>query len=223
MRFMPRTARRGPGRPVKAPADQRERILEAACNRLADAGLAGVTLREVARHAGVSPSLANYYFLDRAGLVHAIQHERVLPLAHALCNGVRERRLDAAGGIAAFIQQFNTIGARNPWFARLLFLHTPLRQADQIAHPIDGLRLVTTFLLGLVEGAQQSGAIRRDLRAESIAMSLLSLCGFTFAARELLPELLGLDRTPAGVPGLTLHQMAMLRGGLQSPRQESRS
>ena len=46
---------------------------------------------------------------------------------------------------------------------------------------------------------------------------------FAYVVREEFAQQLGLDLSSGGVPALTLHQMAILRGGLQSPRQDPRS
>lgn len=218
-----RKASRRPGRPVENEVSQRERLLEAACIQLVAVGAESLTLREVARRAGVSPSLANYYFVDRRGLIEAVRNERLLPLSRALCRSMQERRNDPGSGIAAFIQNFHGVAARNPWFAPMLFLHTPKGREDEPGHPADALAPIVELLGQLVAAAQQTGAVRRDLRVENAVLSLLSLCAFAYVARDAFATQLGLDRSLGGAPALTLHQMAILRGGLQSPRQESRS
>lgn len=49
----------------------RERILDATLNVLADQGVAGVTMRAVAREADVAVGLANYHFDDKTTLICA--------------------------------------------------------------------------------------------------------------------------------------------------------
>lgn len=56
---------------VAAPRDRESDILDAALAVLARDGIGGVTMRAVARAAGVSLGLANYYFTDRSSLVCA--------------------------------------------------------------------------------------------------------------------------------------------------------
>lgn len=219
---MPRKSSRKPGRPVESDTSQREQLLEAACS-LAAMGAESLTLREVARRAGVSASLANYYFVDRLGLIEAIRNERLLPLSRALCRSMQERRSDPGSAIPAFIQNFHGVAARNPWFAPLLFLHTPRPREDEPGQPVDALAPIVQQLGQLVSSAQLHGAIRRDLRAENVVLSLLSLCAFAYVARDSLAMQLGIDRGLGSAPALTLHQVAILRSGLQSPRQDSRS
>lgn len=216
-------ARRKPGRPAEGDINQRERLLEVACERLAAVGADAITLREVARRAQVSASLANYYFVDRHGLIEAVRNERLLPLSRALCQTMRERRGDPGTGIATFIQMFHGVAARNPWFAPLLFLHSPRAREDEPARPPDALQPIVELLTSLVNAAQRAGSVRADLRAEHVVLSLLSLCSFAYVVRDEFAQQLGLDLGSGGVPALTLHQMAILRGGLQSPRQDPRS
>src|SRR5262249_21793367 len=50
----------------------RESLLEAAEGLLAERGLAGFSLREVARRSGVSPAAPAHHFGDSAGLLNAV-------------------------------------------------------------------------------------------------------------------------------------------------------
>lgn len=54
-----------------AEKDRQERILDATLSLLARHGIAGVSIRSVAREAGVALGLVNYYFDDKTGLVRA--------------------------------------------------------------------------------------------------------------------------------------------------------
>ena len=84
---------------TEAPAD--ERILDATVAMLAREGIAGVSMRAVAREAGVALGLANYYFDSKTALVAAAL-ERIgaadLELVHA-CDrfGHRHPLLHAPG------------------------------------------------------------------------------------------------------------------------------
>ncbi|MGA9335267.1 MAG: TetR/AcrR family transcriptional regulator [Rudaea sp.] len=57
-----------------------ERILDAAEELFAQHGLYGVTIREVARHAGVDTALLHYYFGTKNGLFDAVLLRRAEPL-----------------------------------------------------------------------------------------------------------------------------------------------
>lgn len=55
--------------------DRRGRILAAVIDLLAREGIAGVSMRAVAREAGVALGLVNYYFEDKTSLIRAALHE----------------------------------------------------------------------------------------------------------------------------------------------------
>ncbi len=57
--------------------DTRERILGTAEKVFADAGLQGVSLREVARRAGVNPALVHYHIGSHEALVEAVVLRRM--------------------------------------------------------------------------------------------------------------------------------------------------
>ena len=54
--------------------DRQSRILEAALGLLARHGISGVSMRSVAREAGVALGLVNYYFADKTSLIRAALH-----------------------------------------------------------------------------------------------------------------------------------------------------
>ena len=54
--------------------DRQSRILEAALELLSRHGIAGVSMRAVAREAGVALGLVNYYYDDKTSLIRAALH-----------------------------------------------------------------------------------------------------------------------------------------------------
>jgi len=54
--------------------DRQGRILEATTDLLAREGIAGVSMRAVAREAGVALGLVNYHFEDKTSLIRAVLH-----------------------------------------------------------------------------------------------------------------------------------------------------
>ena len=66
------TADRGVGAVVPdGPSDKEQRILDAVLAVLGRAGISGVSMRAVAREAGVALGLMNYYFTDKTALIAA--------------------------------------------------------------------------------------------------------------------------------------------------------
>lgn len=64
------TVARGPVTGVEK-VDRQEQILEAALSLLAEQGISGVSMRAVARRAGVALGLVHYYFDDKSALIAA--------------------------------------------------------------------------------------------------------------------------------------------------------
>jgi AcrR family transcriptional regulator len=61
--------------PPRAAADARERILDAACDVIAEQGIDDVRIARIAILAGVSPPLVHYHFATRAALLgEALEH-----------------------------------------------------------------------------------------------------------------------------------------------------
>lgn len=70
---MTEPSQRGPGRPPGSVGQQgKAALLESTRELIAERGVSGVTLREVAERAGVRPALVNYYFGSKAELLRAV-------------------------------------------------------------------------------------------------------------------------------------------------------
>ena len=82
-----RSHRPAAARDARTPRTQKslatqERILDAAEELFAQHGLYGVTIREVARHAGVDTALLHYYFGTKNGIFDAVLLRRAEPFGH---------------------------------------------------------------------------------------------------------------------------------------------
>jgi AcrR family transcriptional regulator len=74
---------RGPSRPYHH-GDLRRELIQAGCTLLETKGLEGLTLRGLARQAGVSPAAPYHHFRDRAQVVAAVAEAGWVRLAAAL-------------------------------------------------------------------------------------------------------------------------------------------
>ena len=76
--FVSQVAGRVPGVPGGGPAgsekDRQERILDAVVSLLGRRGISAVSMRAVAREAGVSLGLVNYHYADKTSLIRAALH-----------------------------------------------------------------------------------------------------------------------------------------------------
>jgi TetR/AcrR family transcriptional regulator len=185
--------------------------MDASRDLFADAGYAATSLRQISLRAGVTPALAHYYFKDKAGLLDAVTRERITPLMSGIEAALEERGTDAVAALAGFVQQFTLVSSRHPWLPQLL-----LRElADGPAPPTKVVQTLVEKLHSLVAAGQASHAIRSDLRAESIVVSVLSLCAFPFLVGATLRNELGVSTNAGAASDMTLHHLAVLQGGLK--------
>lgn len=82
--------------PARTAVDARERILEAACDVIAEHGIDDVRIARIATVAGVSPALVHYHFATREALLgEALEH------SFELLGDVRTTSADAEGWTSA--------------------------------------------------------------------------------------------------------------------------
>ncbi|HEX5754879.1 MAG TPA: TetR/AcrR family transcriptional regulator [Arenimonas sp.] len=212
---------RRPGRPNRddAARDTREQLLDAGLASCVEQGIAGTTLRDVAKRAGLTPALLHYYFADKSGLVEAVASERVLPVIDALGSDSQSGGQDPATIAIDFVDSVFALVERFPWLPGLwvrevLASSGGLRQfllqhvAERIPRP-----LARQFA-----AAQQAGRLAADIEPRLLVVSLIGLSLFPLAAAPLWQ---GAFNDPAlGRERLRQHTHALLRAALE-PRDEN--
>ena len=199
--------------------DLHEALLQAAERVLERDGIAGLTLRAVAREAGVSHAAPTHHFGDLTGLVSelaAIGYQRfnaAMGAAVAAANSPAEKGLASARAYVAYAQA-------NPGMYGLMF------RAERLDHQRPSLREASE-----ISFARLAGAIAAN-RQEQIEEAALSLDQAAAIARAwslvhgytmlLLDDRLGdiLRRSP---PGTTVEILleAMLKANAGKPPQQS--
>jgi TetR/AcrR family transcriptional regulator len=199
------------GRPQTGADDHRERLVDAGRDLFAAAGYAATSLRQISLRAGVTPALAHYYFKDKPGLFEAVVRERIAPLVDGIETALKEQGADAVAALSGFVQHFTLACSRHPWLPQLL-----LRElAGDAGAALQVTRGLAGKLHALVMAGQARHAIRSDLRAEAIVLSVLSLCAFPFLAGSGLRRQLHMQTDASSAPGMTLHHLAVLQDGLK--------
>jgi AcrR family transcriptional regulator len=170
-----------------------------------------LTLGRIAARAGVTPALANYYFLNRDGLVGALLRERAAPRIDDLTAAARVRAANPVVALTFLMQRLTSLVASDAFLCRSLLLPEARLLREQLR----------TTLSELLQRAQREGQLRADLPLAYLSDTLLGLCLFPF-----------LDSGPGGsnagerIAALTLQHVALLQDGIvraQRPRQESAS
>jgi AcrR family transcriptional regulator len=169
-------------RPLRKDAElNRRKILDAAGELFAERGL-GVTLNDVAHHAGVGVGTVYRRFPDKAQLIDELFEERLAEI-HALVEKAIEEA-DPWHGLTSFLEGALEIQARDRAVKELLF-NTP-GGAERVAKMREKMLPLATVL---VSRAQESGQLRSDAAAQDIPMLQLMIGTIIDISRDFEPKL----------------------------------
>jgi len=151
------------------PAAARERLIQAARAELVERGLAGVSLRGIARRAEVSHAAPKYFFGDRAALLTAVATQGFAELTERL------RRATASGepNLSDLGGTYVHFGLEHPALFALMFRPEEL-------HPDDPeLRRAQAESIGVLASA--TATIDVDAQAPDGAPPAMALISWAFA------------------------------------------
>ncbi|MCP5143920.1 MAG: TetR/AcrR family transcriptional regulator [Gammaproteobacteria bacterium] len=184
-----------PGRPpAQQGVDRRQALLDVAGPLIAREGSDSVSLREIARAAGVTPALVAYYFTNKQGLLMALLEEisgRVLGMVDQVT------QMQSASVLADFIHGYLTVIGRAPWIPQfivreVLSRETPLQR--KFIRDFSGPALARVReVVGRVGGGSQ---LDDELDPGLTIMSLIGISVFPFIAHPVLGRLIGYELTP---------------------------
>ena len=108
-----------PPRAAKAPADLRQLILDTSVALVVEGGIGALSLREVARRAGVSHQAPYHHFPDRASVLAAIVQEGCVEL-HARMTAARDASRPAGVRLAACARAYVEFALERPGHFRVM-------------------------------------------------------------------------------------------------------
>jgi AcrR family transcriptional regulator len=205
---------RKPGRPRADGTDQRERLLDTSVLSFSHRGIASTSLRALARDAGVTPAMLNYYFGSKERLVEAVVAERLLPVLDYL-----KRRLaphfdrDCIGLITAFVRGMHEIIAEHAWLPGL-WVREVLSEGGQLRTVLlDHVAAeMPRPLVKRFQQGQADGEINAALDPRLLFVSLIGLTMFPFAAAPVWRRVLDADDIEG--PDMEAHALALLSAGV---------
>jgi len=156
------------------PVDGRTALLDAACRSIAQKGLRGLRVEEVASDAGVAPSLIYHHFGDRASLLRsALEHVGQKAAIYTETDHEASGREELVGSLVAEIQddaevrensaawgEFRDAAVFDKSLRPTLFRYTQ-EWIDDVA--------------ALVRRGQDDGSIGRELKPDSAGQQLTAL------------------------------------------------
>jgi AcrR family transcriptional regulator len=171
-----------PDRPLRRDAERnRQRILDAARELFAEEGL-GVTLNDIAHHAGVGVGTVYRRFPDKAQLIEELFEQRLEDLVSVAGQALDDP--DAWHGLKVFLRRALELQAHDRGVKDLITAST------------DGLERVAMIRsrllpigLELVRRAREAGQIRTDVAAQDLPVIQLMLSTLIDASRDVSPDL----------------------------------
>lgn len=169
-------------RPLRKDAERnRQRILAAAGELFAARGL-GVTLDDIARHAGVGVGTVYRRFPDRRQLIEALFEQRLEQIRQLLEEALEDP--DPWRGLTRFHERALELQAHDRGLAQLVL------GAPGAPERLAKIRTLLQPLAGeLVERARAAGQLRADCEAEDFPIVQVMLSAVIDAGREVAPEL----------------------------------
>jgi AcrR family transcriptional regulator len=169
-------------RPLRRDAERnRQRILKAASEVFTERGL-GVSLDEIARHAGVGVGTVYRRFRTKEELVEALFVDRIESIA-ALAEQAAEAP-DPWSALVCFMEQFAEALAGNAGLRQMLTLAGYGQDLAAYAR-----RRNAPLVARLVQRAQAAGQVRSDLSLTDIPFLVFLLTEAAQLARPVSPEL----------------------------------
>ena len=171
-----------PEKPLRRDAERnRQLVLDAARELFAEEGL-GITLNDIAHHAGVGVGTVYRRFPDKAQLIEELFEQRLEDLV-AIASGALDDP-DAWHGLKTFLRRALELQANDRGVKDLITAGT------------DGLDRVATIRarlqpigLELVRRAREAGQIRGDVEATDLSIIQLMLSTLIDASRDVAPDL----------------------------------
>jgi AcrR family transcriptional regulator len=169
-------------RPLRRDAElNRQRILDAARELFAQRGL-GVTLNDIAHHAGVGVGTVYRRFPDRAQLIDDLFEQRVEELVALLEDGAHDP--DPWHGLTTFLERALDLQANDRGLKDLI---------TGLPDGLERLGLIRARMrplgVDLVRRAREAGALAPDIEAEDLPIVQLMIGALIDASRDLEPEL----------------------------------
>lgn len=176
--------------------DSRTRLLEAAIPLFAGKGFAGVSIRDVAKAAGVNSALVSYYFGGKEGLYREILESHFSHIVQKVMTAIGQEA-DPAARIERLVLTIVAVHHELPFL--LSFLHSELTTPTACLEGVVKKHIEQLYLFitrNISEGIAL-GQFRSDLNPGYAAVTLSGMINFFFIvkplARQFLPPNEDLD------------------------------
>ncbi len=198
------------GRPQQ-PTQARETLIHQARALFVSKPYAQVSLRMVAKNAGVNSALIHYYFTDKAGLFDAVIRETIAPM---LTNIERLLAQQSPDSFYQLMEIYYQEMGKVPDFPRLIFQtmygsnhETPRQLLDGIFSDISSM--IDRLFVNIVE----NNLLQSGIDARLARISYLSLMVFPFLAPPAFYQIHQIELSDDFLKRLYQHNLHVIRHG----------
>ncbi len=171
-----------PDKPLRRDAERnRQRILDAARELFAEQGL-GVTLNDIAHHAGVGVGTVYRRFPDKSQLIEELFEQRLEDLVALAGEALDDP--DAWNGLKLFLTRALELQANDRGVKDLITAST-----DGLGRVSEIRARLMPLGIELIERAREAGQIREDLVPQDLPIIQLMLSTLIDASSDVSPEL----------------------------------
>ncbi len=206
------------GRPL-GDSDAREALLSTARELFVNRPYRTVTLREVARYAGVDAALVRYYFGGKAGLFEAMMRETLAPVLDALRQAGADTTTAGQQQTEHLMLTYYRIMGRHPHLPRLVF--RILNEGDDL----EPFAILSRVFADVVQASDSwlkqalllPGQFDQNVNPQFARLSFISLMVFPLVAPPLILRRLGISINPDTLATLAGHNSRLFSQGVFTP------
>ncbi len=204
-------------KPVKGGPDVRAELLDSAVILFAEQGVAGTTVAEIARRAGVTSAMVHYYFKTKDQLLDAVVAEKLVGEFIAfVAGGLDGPEAEPADVVAGLVRRIMEASDRMPWLPPL-WVREVISEGgalrEKLIRRVD-LSKPERFKACIAAG-QKRGVVNPGLNPQLLFMSIIGLTMLPLSMAK------SWDRIPligkVSKQDLARHISALLRHGLSVP------
>tara|TARA_R110002050_G_scaffold27643_2_gene71732 strand:+ start:1015 stop:1671 length:657 start_codon:yes stop_codon:yes gene_type:complete len=207
-----------PGRP-KGETQTRAALIEAAKGCFLHNSYDRVSIRELARRAGVDAAMIRYYFDSKAGLFETMVRETIAPVASIFKHDLKKQQ----NSPEALMRAYYRIMEHVPALPRLIFQSLNQQASDEAFIIVSN---VIHEMLGYagdwIKELSDQQKINPQLDPKWVRLSFISLMVFPLIAPKVLLKQMNLPLSESMLDQLIAHNMLVMNQGLfQVPPLES--
>jgi|SRR5450631_1288046 len=192
--------------------DLRNKLLSIATRLFAERGLNGVSIREIAKAAGVSISMISYYFGGKEGLYSSVLQEQFSGFAHI--EEINKADSEALSKIEAYIRWIIVRHRDKPHLLRFYTseLTNPTQFFPLIVQP--AIENVIQILIQIVEEGISKNKFRKDLNPADTVLAMAGMVNYYFLSTLATQKLI--NHSPERDEVLIRHYMDIFTKGILS-------